>query len=56
MLVDLLKLRDDEKLKVVLDGKKIYEKTLEKGALKPQIPMPYTTRGSRYNNDLLKFG
>jgi len=56
MLVDLLKLRDEEELKIVLDGKKIYEKTLEKGATKPQIPMPYTTRGSRYNNDLLKFG
>lgn len=44
MLVDLLKLNDNEQLKVVLDGKKIYEKTLEKGAAKLEIPMPYVTK------------
>ncbi|WP_312716400.1 polysaccharide lyase family protein, partial [Sphingobacterium multivorum] len=44
MLVDLLKLKDDEQLKVVLDGKKIYEKTLEKGAAKLEIPMPYVAK------------
>ncbi|WP_394676602.1 GH92 family glycosyl hydrolase [uncultured Sphingobacterium sp.] len=44
MLVDLLTLKDDEQLKVVLDGKKIYEKTREKGAAKLEIPMPYVAK------------
>jgi len=44
MLVDLLKLKDDQCVRVLLDGKKIYEKTLEKGLSRLEIPMPYTTK------------
>ncbi len=44
MLVDLLKLKDNERIKVLLDGKKIYERTHEKGLSRLEIPMPYTSK------------
>lgn len=58
MLVDLLKLKDDERIKVLLDGKKIYDKTHEKGLSRLEIPMPYASKEVRskyaiYINDKL---
>ncbi|WP_286589616.1 GH92 family glycosyl hydrolase [Sphingobacterium sp. N143] len=58
MLVDLLKLKDDEQVKVILDGQKIYEETQEKGTSRLEIPMPYTSkkvqsRYAIYSNDQL---
>ncbi|WP_257091949.1 glycoside hydrolase domain-containing protein [Sphingobacterium sp. E70] len=58
MLLDILKLKDDERIKVLLDGKKIYDKTHEKGLSRLEIPMPYASKEVRskyaiYINDKL---
>ncbi|CAM3725513.1 GH92 family glycosyl hydrolase [Sphingobacterium prati] len=58
MLIDLLKLKDDERVKILLDGKKIYDKTHEKGLSRLEIPMPYASKEVRskyaiYINDKL---